>query len=288
MSSHADSLAPGSHRIVVLTDIDGTLLDHHTYEAGAAEPVVRTLVARGVPLVLCSSKTFAEQEHLRRHLGIPDPFIVENGGAIIVPRGYFRGPGIALGQLKSVPGYEFVELGTPVEQIRSALRQLGRELGLALVGYGDLTDQEVADVTGLDLDGAARARCRAYSETIVTPLETRELAALLRGLGSYGLSASSGGRFLTVTTASADKGTAASHLLSLFQTEQSTVTSIGIGDSANDAPLLAVVDEAYVVQRADGTWQDFPGIEPIYIGKRGPEGWADVIHDLMAKTSGHT
>lgn len=70
---------------VVFTDLDGTLLDHHTYSWQPAAPTVERLKRLGVPLVLASSKTRAEMVALRHELGIADPFVVENGAAIYVP-----------------------------------------------------------------------------------------------------------------------------------------------------------------------------------------------------------
>jgi predicted mannosyl-3-phosphoglycerate phosphatase (HAD superfamily) len=74
---------------VIFTDIDGTLLELETYSYAASADAVARLVQAGVPVVLCSSKTRAEQEPLRHALNIADPFIVENGSAIIAPPGYF-------------------------------------------------------------------------------------------------------------------------------------------------------------------------------------------------------
>ena len=39
--------------------------------------------------MICSSKTRAEIEYYQEKIGIADPFISENGGAIYIPQGYF-------------------------------------------------------------------------------------------------------------------------------------------------------------------------------------------------------
>jgi len=76
-------------QLVVFSDLDGTLLDHDTYSFDDARPALERLGHAGVPLVLCTSKTRAEVEPLREALDNDSPFIVENGGAIMIPDGYF-------------------------------------------------------------------------------------------------------------------------------------------------------------------------------------------------------
>jgi mannosyl-3-phosphoglycerate phosphatase len=46
--------------LLVITDLDGSLLDHHTYSWQAAEAWLARLEEHEVPLVICSSKTAAE------------------------------------------------------------------------------------------------------------------------------------------------------------------------------------------------------------------------------------
>ena len=47
-------------RLLVVTDLDGTLLDHDTYDWEPARPAIEELKQRAFPLVLNSSKTIAE------------------------------------------------------------------------------------------------------------------------------------------------------------------------------------------------------------------------------------
>lgn len=69
----------------VITDLDGTLLDHETYSWAEASEAKEMLASRHIPLVMCSSKTVSEIQTFRASLEINYPFIVENGGAVYLP-----------------------------------------------------------------------------------------------------------------------------------------------------------------------------------------------------------
>ena len=74
----------------VFSDLDGTLLDHDTYGYEPARPALDLISSKKIPLILCSSKTRAEMTGIRQQLKLEDPFIVENGGAVYIPRKTFR------------------------------------------------------------------------------------------------------------------------------------------------------------------------------------------------------
>ena len=68
---------------VIFTDMDGTLLDHHTYSFAAAQPTLDALAARGIPVIPNTSKTFAEMTELRQKIGLNGPFVVETAQRLI-------------------------------------------------------------------------------------------------------------------------------------------------------------------------------------------------------------
>ncbi|MFQ5918142.1 MAG: HAD hydrolase family protein, partial [Candidatus Binatia bacterium] len=63
--------------IIIITDLDGTLLNRQTYLLRDAALALDLIEARNIPLIFCSSKTRAEQEVYRKQLRIDHPFIVE-------------------------------------------------------------------------------------------------------------------------------------------------------------------------------------------------------------------
>ena len=61
---------------IIFTDLDGTLMDHHTYSLAAALPTVQALSDRGIPVIPCTSKTRAETAKIMASLGLSGPMIV--------------------------------------------------------------------------------------------------------------------------------------------------------------------------------------------------------------------
>ena len=170
-------------KLIIFTDLDGTLFDSATYSYKPALPALELLQRRQIPIVFCSAKTSAEQEAHREELGIGDPFIVENGGAIFIPRGYFP---FDFEYQKTEGDYSVIELGMPYAEIGAVLQQIRDRIGIEFKGFGDMSPQEVAGETGLDLKAARHAKKREYSETVKlegTPQEIGEVLNTIRESG---------------------------------------------------------------------------------------------------------
>lgn len=252
---------------VVFSDLDGTLLDLDTYSCEEARPAVELLRSRGIPLVLCSSKTRAEIEHHRRELALDDPFIVENGSAVLIP---------------GREGCSVIELGLPVGEIRRRLAGVRAELGLELRGYADLPLSEIRRLTGLDEEAARRASLREYSETLLQESFTPEgLARLQAALAARGLSGEAGSRFVTVTGRGAGKGRATRLLVELIRRQSPSLISVGLGDGPNDGPMLAAVDLPCLVQKPSGAWAGIDVPRLARVEGPGPTGFRKVIEEIF-------
>ena len=77
---------------LVFTDLDGSLLDHHSYSFDAARSTLERLDELGIPVIPVTSKTRAEIKQIRDALGNKHPFVAENGAAVFIPRSYFPEP----------------------------------------------------------------------------------------------------------------------------------------------------------------------------------------------------
>jgi mannosyl-3-phosphoglycerate synthase len=274
---------------VVITDLDGTLLDSQNYSYTMALDAIRKLQGMDIPIVFCSSKTRFEQEVYRDELGINAPFIVENGGAIYIPKEYFRLP---FSYDKIVNDYMVVEFGIAYQELRhklkealeSAYRQIeANSLGEIFVNsFGDMTVEDVAKETGLGLKMAALAKQREYSETLKIKGSRRAMEAVFAEIKKAGLLYTFGGRFYEVTGGN-DKGKAVKILLELYKMNHGNVMSFGIGNSVNDLPLLSQVDFRMLVLGSDRRWSRM-NISGLYkVRGVGPEGWSKAIEMVVLK-----
>lgn len=264
-------------RYVVFTDLDGTLLDHHTYSFAEALPGLELLRQHNIPLVFCSAKTRAEQMVYRNALQLHDPFIVENGGAVYVEQGYFKEPHRFT---RSTNGFEVLEFARPCAEVRKVLSMVREELQLPLKGYGDMTLREIVGLTGLDEQSAALASQREYEETVVTQLSDSDRERFRAALARHGVMMTAGARFISISTAN-DKGRATLALTEMFRREWGEIVTVGIGDSWNDAPLLSVTDLALQVQQPGGDWAELPVDGIRRINGVGPKGWTFAMSQLV-------
>jgi len=270
--------------MVIFTDLDGTLLDSDTYSFDAANDALNALRARGIPVVLVSSKTRSEIEPIRSHMGNHHPFIVENGGAVLIPTEYFPFP---IANARTTGPYLVIELGTPYERLRQTLKEIAHELGTSLRGYGDMSVDEVANRTGLSLEDAALSKRRDYDEPFVVEDHDQRSSEhiLAEAITNHGLRWTKGDRFHHLM-GSQDKGDAVRRLITCYQQraeqDRTTLTTLALGNSLNDLPMLAVVDTPILVQSPDGSYAagiDLPRL--IRAPAPGPAGWNQAVLSLL-------
>ncbi len=271
-------------RLLIFTDLDGSLLDSvtHSYEpARATLDLLRTLA---VPVVFVSSKTRAEIEHLRQAMESTAPFVVENGGAVFVPEGYFGRP--PRGALANA-GYHVVEFGTPYADLRAALGRIAEASGVELRGFGDMTPEELGERTGLSRHAAVLAQQRAYDEPFLVCGPASVESRIRRTIDACALQWTRAGRFHHLTGQN-DKGKAIALLTQWYRERWSRmgqgteVVTVGIGDSLSDRSMLEQVDYPILVQRPDGSYdQDVRAPRLTYANGSGPVGWSLSVMDVL-------
>lgn len=293
----------------MFTDIDGTLVDINTAEYGKeTDKLIRLIKERNIPLILTSAKTRLEQNKIREELGISDPFIVENGGAIVIPKGYF--PDYALRDIKYPlretqetedeardANHEIVvELGKPADYIRAKLSDIRKKYSINFRGVADISVEKLSNLALISRDQAKRMAQRNYGETILQ-IQSEDIARFIKYVQEDGMKVIHGGRFFDVTVGT-DKGIAVGILKKLFKDKfHNNVTFFGIGDSTNDIPMLNLMDIPILVQRQDSTWVDDGEIKMknavdssrsnissnklIKVEGIGPNGWENAIHKII-------
>lgn len=267
-------------RLLISTDLDGTLLDHHSYSADAAEPMLGRLQALDVPCILNTSKTFAELEPLRRQLGHRDPFIVENGAAVCIPCDLPLG--VAMAPLQSMGNYRYQCFGPDRSDILAQLKKLSGRF--RFTGFASLSVDELVDCTGLNPAAAALALQRQFTEPLIWEDSDEALEDFAEALASSELQLQRGGRFIHVM-GHCDKGEAMRWLARQYQSLwDEKVVVMALGDGENDVSMLQQADFPVVVRSPVHEPPQVPGHDDVLITDRpGPEGWADAVGKALQK-----
>ncbi|MEM7583850.1 MAG: HAD-IIB family hydrolase [Acidobacteriota bacterium] len=255
--------------LLVFTDLDGTLLDHHDYSWRAAAPAIERLRRLGVPLILNSSKTRAEMLAIRHELGNAEPFVVENGSAIYRPRS------------GSPETFDVEWLGPPRASWLEALHAIREREGFRFEGFADFDLDRLRELTGLDAAAARAAAERDGTEPIVW-LDERPPEALAEAIAGHDLRLVAGGRFWHVMGRSADKAYATRRISEQHRAQAPDVRTLALGDSGNDLGMLQEVDYPVVIPRATGEPLD-PGPLPnlLYAPEPGAAGWRWAVDTLL-------
>lgn len=266
---------------LIVSDLDGTLLDHDDYSHTPVDPLLRRLEQRGVPVILNSSKTSTEMRRLRRELHNGHPFICENGSAIFIPTNYFtaRPP-----RARTDGNYWIVETGVTRARLLDYLHTDARRYGAPYLSFAAASVEEIVAATGLTREQAQAAQDRHYSEPLLWRGSEAEKTAFCQRARAAGLATLQGGRFLHLLGPT-DKGSATHTLLDCYRSERpGDYRLIAAGDSDNDLDMLEAADVAVVI-RARG--RQPPQVTTttqrrvIVSEQVGPAGWRDVIGSLI-------
>jgi mannosyl-3-phosphoglycerate phosphatase len=230
---------------IIFTDIDGTILDEED-SWQETKPFIRNILSQSAVLVFCSSKTRAEIEFYRNELGVADPFISENGGAIFIPKGYFS---FAFPCSKHTNKYDVIELGAPYSEVKEKLAKVSSATGVEIIGFRDMTATDVARETGLPLELAISAKNREYDEPF--RLICGDEKAMVKAFEAEGLTLTAGSKYFHAL-GNTDKGKAVTVLKGLFATAFGEIITYGVGDCGNDLSMLTAVDVPQLVRRKFG------------------------------------
>lgn len=266
-------------KALIFTDMDGTLLDHHTYSYEPASHMLEHIKKKGIPLILTTSKTRSEVIKWQQRLGIVEPFITENGAAIFFPEGYRD---FDLNAYPLMDGFRVVSLGKPyafvVKYLSSVLDKY------AITGFAQMSPQEVMEATGLSYDNALLAKARDFTEPFI--MQDPDLVPILQEEAKlYGLKITKGGRFFHCIGMGQDKGMAVRTACAIFRRNGYEATSLALGDGKNDEAMLSVVDTPIQIPHPDGTFVTMDVANIIQAAYPGPKGWADALEHILTQNN---
>ncbi len=270
-----------TRKLVIFTDLDGTLLDRNTYSFEPALPALNLVKRKSVPLILSSSKTRAEIELYQKKLENDHPFVSENGGAIFIPKDYFSFP---FHYDRELGEYLVLELGAHYSTITEVLDSIRKETGISIKGFSDLSEDQLSSLCGLGPKEATFAKKREYDEPFMIEGGEKEFETVKRNIKEKGMNYAWGGRFHHIFGKN-NKGKATEILKELYKNQFFSISTVGIGDSLNDMPMLSLVDYPIFLMEKDGlppeTLSSIQNITIINGG--GSEAWNEAIINLINK-----
>ena len=270
-------------RALIFTDLDGSLLDHHTYCAKPASDLFSALDNLGIPVIPVTSKTAAEVIPLRSEYNNHHPFVVENGAAIYIPKDYFREPprhGIVKGD------YICLENSRPRHTALEILARVGQQYENEYDHFKQIYARDgalgIARITGLSESSSAAANCREYSEPVIWYGSHSRKQDFINDIQKQGGHALQGGRFITLGD-HCDKGMAIGQLNQLYREHfASPIVSLAIGDSANDVAMLERADWALLISNPGKSLPQLERSDKVLTGRGyGPAAWQHGVRQWL-------
>jgi len=260
---------------LVITDLDGTLLNHHDYATDMAIPAIKKLQSLNIPIIFNTSKTFSESVSLQEKLNIQAPFIVENGSCIYIPKNLYAGINLNK-NYQTRDEYREIVLGMTHVKISDILNHIDTPDACYQL-LSACNAEEAASLTGLNLSQAKQATSREFSEPLIWKAGKKELTLFKEQLKKHKLNTLQGGRFLHVL-GNCDKGIASNKLKEILSTPDIHIKTIILGDSENDAAMLKESDISIIVNSPSNHQLLNTLIPTIHSTKDAPEGWAESIY----------
>ena len=255
---------------LVSTDLDGTLLDHHTYEWQPAEPAIQRLKDLDIPIVLNTSKTLQEAQQLVSEMALADhPVIVENGSAL-----FFKN--------------RTIEFGVKRGELIDWMKQVRRDQGFDFESYSDWSVDQIMLATGLSFPNAQASANKHYSEPFIWKDTLERLGVFSKLAQANGYEVMKGGRFYHLQ-GRVSKATP----LNWMRTKvgdlwpgYKRLNVIALGDNQNDVAMLNAADYPICIRSPVTVFPDLQTRSdkqaPIrYSIEFGPSGWNEQINRLL-------
>lgn len=250
----------------VLTDLDGTLLDHGGVLGPEARAAIDESRRRGIPVVPLTSKTEVELRELLAELDLGSIGGFENGAGIVGPAGVVVS-----------------ERVLDIETLQAHLEELAALTGLPLRPVFALSTTELRRITGLPETRISAMLARRFGLPFLAPEAAHD--ELVRGAARLpGVRLTRGGIFWHLSGNHGKEDA----LGLLLRTGLVARPLAGFGDAPNDAGFLAECDVAVLVPGPSGTVD--PALSAaVPAGRSAPfpagRGWAAAVSALLREES---
>lgn len=263
--------------ILIFTDLDGTLLDHHNYSAKPAGRLIKRLYDQGTAdIIPVTSKTQSELLWLRKSIPLQNRVSVTENGSVI--HACASSPLVDGGRSHSIM------LGIRYCKILEQIAKLPQSLRNHITGFADMSVEHVMVATGLAIGDARRAQEREATEPFLWSGSASKLMALREILLEKNIEIQRGGRFYHLT-GQATKEHAVAKIISDFVDRKPDfkIISIALGDGPNDLGMIEAADFGVIMPNPDGVTIETAKPHVRTAPVPGPEGWVIAVQEILAE-----
>ena len=258
-------------KILIFTDLDGSLLHRDTFKFDQIKDYILSLVNRGIIIIPNSSKTQKEIENFNEELGVKLPYISENGSAI--------------------QGLNLINPNFPSRIILSREKEdlikifndkVPEKLKDKCIQISKLNRNEQEKIFGQKDDNLKNVLNRKYTLPFLFKGDKNEKNQLSKILSSSSLTLQEGGRVVNLCD-NINKVKSMNKVIKILKKTEDKIKSIAVGDNYNDLEMLKSCDVPCLVFN-DKFKLDHINIDNlIFSNMPSPEGWADVIKKALVK-----
>ena len=259
-------------KILIFTDLDGSLLNRETFEFFQIKPFLKKLLSYDIFIIPNSSKTAKEIINFNDELGEKLPFIAENGSAIY-----------SLNLINS----NFPEKINLSRELSEIIEIFNKKVPLSLKSkctfLKDLKKKQQSEILGLPVDKIKYAINRDYTLPLKFEGSKNQKEKLQRCLQSIGLTLQEGGRIINLCD-KVSKSDAMNKVIKVFKKiNNEKMITVAVGDNYNDLDMLRNSDFPCLVFNDKFTLEKININNCIVSKKPAPEGWEEIVKIALDK-----
>ncbi len=258
-------------KILIFTDLDGSLLHRDTFKFDPIKDYIISLVDRGIIIIPNSSKTEKEIEKFNKELGVKLPYISENGA--------------------SIQGLNLINANFPNKIILSREKEelikifndkIPEQLKDKCIQISKINKNEQEKIFGQKDDNLKNALNRKYTLPFLFKGDKNEKNKLSKILSNNSLTLQEGGRVVNLCD-NINKVKSMNKVIKILKKTEDKIKSIAVGDNYNDLDMLKSCDVPCLVFNEKFKLDQINIDNLIFSNLPSPEGWADVIKKALVK-----
>ncbi len=262
---------------LVFTGVDGMLVDPFNYALKHAIHTLQALKTNNIPVIFNSNKTFSELIEIRKIFDNEHPFIIENGSAICVPKGYFKTQQV----VENINGYAIFFLGYHYSMIVQKLHRIRSHYNFNFAGFYDWSRAEIAHKMGVNQHLALLNQQRLCSEPIQWYDTDAQFELFKAELKKNNLTITPAGNFFLVTGIS-NKASAMKRLKTKYQQEyKNKIRLFALSNSVYDQNMLEQAEFSSAICKEKTPWK-LSHLKRIFFTRQGGiNGWNEAIEHFL-------